>query len=883
MGTKNYGPAVSGYLDPDGRNFENPVFQAGKPVLDKELNLAEDIANTFGLGLARRLAPSGWLTNQHLNTSDAIGGIGGIFVTSPTANTLALANGLQALVNGWAIDVSYTGATAGNQVVLGASPAGNGAKRTDIVVLEVWRCLISASPSTVGKSMTGRIWRNGNVKITGGDDPVLNFADDILDGVVGAETTKRVQIQYRLRVIQGVDLFAYPTGIDDPVAVANSVPPNAGTPDGTVTTFVYQNQGSNGDPGLWRAGDGVPSNTLGTVDGYMYAIPLVAVFRRNTNAFDRNLNHNGGVASPGVSDRPDGLFYNLFVAKDVADLREATSIRGWENYSEIGEKNFAYLLDNALRTEWGETANGGGVEGHTVFWADEIGVLPGDGVITGDTPGATFLGQFDCSRRFFSDRVVYEVMTFKIAPGSPDVSTPTWGLGTQVTLNPAAIAQYPFSGAIGWLSRAPTGTRIIDVVGARIEGSSAPEKGVEVGLIQATAPAVTGTPFPIQNVSGLGVYPPTNVVLTMGGPPAIGLTTEPLYIDLLVAYPAGNGLTKTPTADFGAPSFFINNPGPPALPAGAPVSYSAMQTQTIDPAHREALLQYKTGTLTFTFSASTSFPGDTKYVLPERALNLVQVRINAVPLPGVGGTLDASGRHLTLVGGSTAPGDVVDVDYVAIRPMPQSGVQMTLYYEARAPQTVRTNILGTSLTLIPRWISPHLYSITTGSGSPGEGYPYPFAYVQTGGIIKAGGGWSGEHELDGDPDIFIAEFNARTGFVRVPSLLPYTPNPEQVTFNRGLVDTDIEDRTFFPSVPAGYKPNAFGQPLSDERIHKVVMPMIMETTADTTLGRKGTLLLVLLVRWAEFDAENSVKFIAVNNTTVASVFRLAGNLLNRRA
>lgn len=880
MGTKYYGPAVSGYLDPDGRNFENPVFQAGKPVLDKELNLAEDIANSFGLSLARRLAPSGWLTNTHLNTSDAVGAI---FSPSATANLIVLANSLQALVNGWAIDVSYTGNAGANQVGLGAPPAGNGAKRTDVVILEVWRCLISAAPSTVGKSPTNRIWRNGNVKIQAADDAVLNFTDDILDGVVASETTKRVQIQYRLRVVQGVDLFTYPTGIDDPVAVANSVPTNAVTPDGVVTAFVYQNQSANGDPGLWRAGDGNPANTIGSVDGYMYAIPLVAVFRRNTSAFNRNLNHNGGVASPGPSDRPDGLFYDILVANDVADLREATSIRGWENYAEIGEKNFAYLLDNALKTEWGVTANGGGVEGHTVFWADEVGTLPGDGVITGDTPGATFIGQFDCSRRFFSDRVIYEVMTFQIAPGSPDVSTATWLLGTQVTLNPAAIAQFPFSGAFGWLSRAPTGTRILDVVGARIEGTAGIQKGVEVGLIQATAPAITGTPFPVQSVTGLGVYPPSNVILTMGTPPAIGLTTEPLYIDLLIAYPAGNGLTKTPTTDFGAPSFFINNPGPPALPAGAPVSFSAMQTETFDFPHREALLQYKTGTLTFSFSANSTIAGATKYLLPERALNLVQVRINGAPLPGLGGTLDASGRLLTLVGGSTVAGDLVDVDYVAIRPMPQSGVQMTLYYEARSAQTVRTGILGASLTLIPRWISPHLYTITTGSGSPGEGYPYPFAYVQTGGVIKAGGGWSGEHELDGDPSLFISEFNAITGFIRVPSLIPFTPNPEQVTFNRAPGDTDIEDRTFFPSVPAGYQPNAFGQPLSDERIHKVIMPMVMETTADTTLGRKGTLLLVLLVRWAEFDAENSVKFVAVNNTTVASVFRLAGNLLNRRA
>jgi len=870
MGTKNFGAAVSGYLDPDGRSFENPVFQAGKPVLDKELNLAEDIANTFGLSLARRVYPSGWVTNEHLNKSDPLATL---FVPSVTANLLVLANSLTALVNGWPITVAYTGSATQNQVSLGAGPVGNGAKRTDLVVLEVWRRLISASPSTDGKSVGGRIWRNGNVKVQAADDALLNFSDDILDGVVGSETTKRVQIQYRLRVIQGVDLFAYPQGVDDPVVFANSIPTAPGTPDGVATAFNYSNQSSNGDPGLWRAGDGNPANALGTVDGYMYAIPLVAVFRRNTSAYDRNLNHNGGAVSPGPSTRPDGYLSDIFVLSDVADLRAATS-PSWD-YQEVGEKSFTNLLDNMSKTEWEITSLGGGVAGHTLFWADEIGVLPGDSVITGDTPGAEFIGQFDCSRRFFSDRVVYEVLTYKVAPGDPSVSTATWQAGTVVTVNPATLSQYPFPGAIGWISRAPTGTRIADVLGARVQGTIIGDEGLDVGVLQA---ATSGTVFPINNIQGLGAYPPGNVVLTMGTPPTGGLATEPIYIDFLIAYPAGQGLTRTPTNTFSG-TFSINNPV--ALPAGAPESYSAMQTQALDFAHREAQLQYKTSTITVTFAADSFVAGATKYMLPERVLNLVQVRVNGAPLPGVGGTVSASGRLLTLVGGSTNPGNLVSVDYEAIRPMPQSGVQMTLYYEARAAQTVRSSLLGLSQTFIPRWISPYLYTLTSGSGSQGESYPFPYAYVQTGGVKKAVGSFAGEHELDGAPEISIADFNASTGYLRVPVVLPYTPAPDAVTFSRALVDADIENRTFFPSVPAGYKPNAFGQNLSDERIHKVILPMVMEAAVDSTIGRKGSLFLCLLVRWAEFDAENSVKFLAASNTTAASVFRL--NMLNRRA
>lgn len=878
MGSKNFGPAVSGYLDPDGRNFETVAFQAGKPVLDKELNLSEDLDLGGVLDLARRLSPSGWLTDDPLNKSNSVSTL---FVPSITANTLVLANNLKAMVNGWPLLVSYTGSATTNLVSIGAGPPGNGAKRSDIVVLEVWRKLLSASPSTDGKSPTSRIWRNGNVKVQAADDAVLNFADDILDGVVGSETTKRVQIQYRLRVVSGVDLFAYPYGIDDPVVLARTVPPNAGTPDGSVSAFVFLSQSANGDPGLWRAGDGNPANGLGTVDGYMYAIPLVGLFRRNTTPFSRNLNHNGGVASPGPSDRPDGLFHDIFVANDLADLRQAVSPTGWDHL-EVGEKNFQYLLDNALKTEWELTSLGGGVAGHTVLFADEIGTLPGDGVLTGDTPGAEFIGQFDCTRRFFSDRVVYEVMTFQVAPGDPAVSTATWVAGTTVTINPAAIAQYPFSPAIGFISRAPSGTRVVDVLGCRIAGVVAVQKGIEVGFSQASPTALPlYIPFPVESIDGLGQYPPGNVIITLGTPQVAGLTIEPMYIDLLIGYPPGVGLTKTPTDDFGAPSFYINNPGPPALPGFAPVNFSAMQTQAIDAPHREVQLQYKTNTVQHTFSADSNVLSSTVYILPERVQALVQVRVNAAPLPGVGGSLDASGRILTL-NGSAAPGDIIDVDYDAIRPMPQSSAQMTIYYEARAAQTVRSALLGTSLTLVPRWISPFLYSITTGSGSQGEGYPYPFAYVQTGGIIKVGGGFSGEHELDGDLGIFVAEFNASTGFLRTHTVIPYVPPPEAVTFNRALVDADIENRTYFPTVPTAYKPNAFGQPLSDERIHKVVMPAIMETTTDSVLAKKGTLFMVLLVRWAEFDSENSVKFLAANNTTIASVFRLSGNLLNRR-
>jgi hypothetical protein len=138
--------------------------------------------------------------------------------------------------------------------------------------------------------------------------------------------------------------------------------------------------------------------------------------------------------------------------------------------------------------------------------------------------------------------------------------------------------------------------------------------------------------------------------------------------------------------------------------------------------------------------------------------------------------------------------------------------------------------------------------------------------------------------LDGNQFISVADFNADTGFLKVPAYIPYVPNPEAVALTRTSGDTDIEGRSYFSGfTPGVYSPNAFGTPLSDSRVHKVVLPALMELNSDTSVGRKGSLVMVNFVRWAEFDSENSIKMLTSSNTTTASVFRVSGNMLNRRS
>jgi len=854
MGMKDFGTGVSGYLDPENRGWETVVQQAGKPLLDKELNLTSDLKDEPA---RTSLVRTGWVSGGWMRSANAP-----YFQSAPAANQVLLEY-LQAYVNGWAIQINQTHTTAGNLLNLGPAPAGAGAKRTDLVVLEVWRRLISPSPSTDGKSPSGRIWKYGNVNLFDLADPNLdinnNLPDDILDTNLGVESTKRVQVQYRLRVIQSVDLFTYPEGINDPSVFANSVPAAPTSPDGVATVFTYAMAVTSTDL-VWRAGDGNPSNTLGTVDGYIYAIPLCAVFRRNTTAFAKNTNHNGSVASPGPSDRPDGLFHDVIDIKDIADLQATTPDPAGEwSPREVLERNVHYLLDNMLCTEWTTTPHGNGMNGHTPLWADEIGISNangGDGVITGDTPGAEFIGEFDAVRREFSDRPILEVATVVIpCPGA------SWTLGDVVLISPSALDVYPY-GAFNWAAYAPSEVTFVDVVRARYNGYDMAHVSAEAAL---------------DRIEDLGARPQGPVSVTVGVVPA-GVTNEDLVLDVLIAYPPGRGLAKTAVEAY---AITYNNPA--QLPATAPIFYDAT-VFAIDPPHREASIRYTTVPINLVL-AGPDAPNPDVY-LPERAESVTSVTINAGPPETF--TLSADGRVITITSGVPVPFDTVEVTYVALRPFPQNDEQVTIWYDIRAIQTIRDANLPASFNASFVDSSDDIHVLTVGSGSLDEAYPYPTAYVQLGAVnTPAGESFDGDHALDAAAHITVSNFDADTGWLKLPLFLPMAVSSGDVTLNRpgGAGEVDSEDRTYYSEMVSGnYLPNAYAQQLSDSKKHKVVLPILVRLQQDEGFSQENRLVLLLLTRWASFDPDNGVWFDATasTNATCASVFRLKGNPLGRR-
>lgn len=292
----NYGGGVSRVLDAKGRQFTLTLWQQGKPPCDAELNLLQEIGTEWTRRAVLSGTPSGWLANdtnaaQDFSTSALWSNW---FRFGRQGTTTEASPPLWAVVNGWLVPVTgtRTGSPPGspndtdtwNLIALDPPPSNSGDFRIDYVFLEVWLARVPPNPSTLNKPRADSIYRYGNVE--GG----ANFiADDIVDPALGFETTQRVQLQYRIRVVKGlIGLATNPDGFDPNVVKAQGA---AAAPiTGTNSVFVNM-RNVLGDPGLWRAGDGT-ANALGTVDGYTYAIPIAAVFRRNSVAWSGHPSQN---------------------------------------------------------------------------------------------------------------------------------------------------------------------------------------------------------------------------------------------------------------------------------------------------------------------------------------------------------------------------------------------------------------------------------------------------------------------------------------------------------------------------------------------------------------------------------------------------------------
>ena len=355
----------NGVTTPDALTYKDASFigntiGSGVPILDQDVNLMNFIQAEARANLVRQQVPSGWLENILPISSSAT--TGAIVATGAVANKLYIGTSIieNIIVNGYNVQL-YKSFTANNTVELNTAPSSG--VRTDLVFLEVWLKEIKepASSSTADRRIAGllddgTIPSYGNVDYYGTALREGGITNDLIDTNIGLETNRRIQAQYRIRVVDGVDIDTYEEGINDGTNV-KAWPTNKRTSGDGVseTSYTFSKMTSTlNDPGLYRAGNGdaTSKTNIGSLDGYVYAIPMCAVHRRNSTAYDVSTNPNGaGAAIGGTSDRPDGLFYDQVDVRDVIDLRHQVAFNGFD-YFGMMERNLELLCKGALTTNF---------------------------------------------------------------------------------------------------------------------------------------------------------------------------------------------------------------------------------------------------------------------------------------------------------------------------------------------------------------------------------------------------------------------------------------------------------------------------------------------------------------------------------------------------
>ena len=496
------GPNQTRVLDTDNRSFEEIVAQKRKPPLSSEQNLSEKLSSERSRLQAKYLIPSGWAVVGGLKQSiSETLCMAGDVLASPTfirktLKLIALDKGVQtghltAWVNGWQLTVQGSSSTDENNIIILPEPPSSG-HRVNFVFLEVWRKLIY--PSDV-------IYKYGNV-LYGGTNPT----NDLIDPVTPIETTLRVQLQYRIRVVEDIDIDTYTDGFDpNNVFVQGPLV----SPINTCSHAYFSSVP--GDVGLWRAGAGdtVAQETLETVDGYTYAIPMFAITRRNSHAYTPDDYSNGAGKNRAdyvagyASDRPDNKYNDIIEASDVLDMRHLVSVQ--DNYKELCERAFQKAISGDLKTRMTYSDLGEDHFGVTLVQADAVSDVDKDGSVK-------LPGNPDGIRRVWSNTGVDQSESFAVRTvNDKTVGTigGAWTIGDQVQLSTSAY---------------PAGSTIINV-----------RQVYQSGTVRTTGFSISTLPSGTVTIS-----------ITTG---AIVTTSLPLTFEYVLRYPSGAyGLTRVPTA-----------------------------------------------------------------------------------------------------------------------------------------------------------------------------------------------------------------------------------------------------------------------------------------------------------------------------------------------
>lgn len=687
-----------------------------------------------------------------------------------------------------------------------------------------------------------------------------------------------------------------------------------GTADGFVyaipVCFAFRRNDASGTGGF------DPDNTANS------GLPVAHVGFNNTN-----LDPGGPVAiAAGTSDRPDGLFADIVVATDILDLRRHVTPPGYDFGSEL-RYQLQSLLDKKTATwqvdgsDWSTIGNGSGDQSTFPLFCDQVGRFP-----VPSTRGNT-IRQFDHVARRFGSQSVVERVVFEVYPdpalNPPGIvvakSTPgntTWCEGDSISidfgvggLDPQSLQDWTAGAGLTNVAAVwPIGTRVTDVLASfHDDGHDTAPINQEVQfstvLGVGTTTLVASLDAHTENVNAPPGAPgpviPDHPVV--GDPALDDGSARRIFLELEVTYPTGAGLSQTPD--------LLVSPDP----ASGYLGYTAGPVIENDPTQRPAEMdaawvpnpKFRSGYREVKLEQKTA-PGGTfitDYLVTQTGSTLrTPRRFFATGLvanglaPILPTTYGSSDRFVTLdplavVSNQT----VVQVDYYSQDPVPDAGAAgyaTSVYYRTQAPQTagtqtgaIPTNLLPTELVVEPVSVSPEVWTGQAGKGSTELGFPYeapldPIPVATGVPALPTPKEWY----FSALAEVTISDFSAVTGLLSLHSFVQVDgTNPVQLgdTVSGRGTQKDPEFRAYYDFAnPNGYKPTAMAQPLFGSTRHKAFQPMLVRSTQDTLLFRRGELLLLVLSQFHELSPDNKIVFSDLPAIrTSAAVYRTRNLLL----
>lgn len=356
----NYGEGQDKVLETKNRSWMQNVHLSEKPVLTAELNLTGQIAAELNRKGNSLCTPSGFYTRGPIKFGDDSASLlssansGDVITSTDLTNSMYVAsNGSTniAMVNGWPINFSATATNDlndNNFINLGTESSSN----LSFVFLEVWQELVSYTDT---------------IKKYGNQSSLATESNDLFFSSISLETSKRIQLKYRVRVVNNlsINLRNYPDGFTPEILARGGNDSN--------TSLKFTNMGSEGDAGLYRAGntDGSSAETLNSVDGFVYAVPMFLVYRRANGIFAANALSMAGEKATG-STRPDGLFSDVIYPQDIVDLRKDIST---VDLTSLATKTLRSIAKGTYNGNQGVTAELSlAIGGTTLIKSEDLGI-----------------------------------------------------------------------------------------------------------------------------------------------------------------------------------------------------------------------------------------------------------------------------------------------------------------------------------------------------------------------------------------------------------------------------------------------------------------------------------------------------------------------------